>query len=106
MRLQAFLLVSAAVVFSAEWRAVESYVSTGEVPVKDGKCQYNDTEITPGEPLRVEYPCEMWTCGVGDGVTGNLDIAGCGVVRAGPGCRTVRGTGVYPDCCQRSLCTN
>lgn len=106
MRLQAFLLVSTAVIFSAEWHAAESYVSTGEVPVKDGKCQYNDTEITPGEPLLVEYPCERWTCGIGDGVTGSLDIAGCGAVGVRPGCTKVRGTGVYPDCCERSVCTN
>lgn len=105
MQLQTFLLVSAAVFFS-EWHAVESYVSIGVVPVEDGKCQYNGTEITPGEPLKVEVPCEEWSCGAGEGATtGQISITGCGAVGVGPGCAKVRGTGVYPDCCEKAVCS-
>ncbi|XP_075533756.1 U-scoloptoxin(16)-Ssd1a-like [Dermacentor variabilis] len=103
MRLETFLLVAAAVIFS-EWRSVESYVGIAEVPVENGKCQFNGTEITPGEPVNLEVPCEEWSCGTGHNGTGHLSIAGCGVAVAGPGCRKVKGTGVYPDCCEKVIC--
>ncbi|KAH6942477.1 hypothetical protein HPB50_006116 [Hyalomma asiaticum] len=94
-------LVAIAMVATSEWHL---YLARAVVPVEDGKCLYNGTEITPGEPLLAEYPCEKWICAVRDSETGFLDVTGCGSVAVLPGCKKVRGTGVYPDCCEDSVC--
>uniref|UniRef100_L7LRB6 Putative 8.9 kDa family member n=1 Tax=Rhipicephalus pulchellus TaxID=72859 RepID=L7LRB6_RHIPC len=103
MWFRSFLLFTATVVL-AEWHVANAALAIARVPVENGKCQYNGTEITPGKPLHVEYPCEQWNCYVGDEGTGTLDIAGCGAVGAGSGCRKVKGNGVYPDCCETVIC--
>lgn len=98
------IVVAIAVIFVSEWHRSEGYLGRAQVPIKDGKCLYNETEISPSEPLKLEHPCEEWSCALGTEETGELEQAGCGVVRPGPGCHTVTGTGVYPDCCVKVVC--
>uniref|UniRef100_G3MSW4 Single domain-containing protein n=1 Tax=Amblyomma maculatum TaxID=34609 RepID=G3MSW4_AMBMU len=100
MRFRAAFLTSVAIVFIAEWQFCAGYVGFDKVPVVDGKCQYNGTELTPGEPLKVEFPCEEWSCNH----DGDLSITGCGAIGAGRGCVLVKGSGVYPGCCDRLAC--
>uniref|UniRef100_A0A6M2E1L5 Putative conserved secreted protein n=1 Tax=Amblyomma tuberculatum TaxID=48802 RepID=A0A6M2E1L5_9ACAR len=100
MRFQAAVLVAIATVFVAEWRLCAGYVSIGKVPVENGKCLYNGTQITPGEPLLAEFPCEEWDCTS----EGDLTITGCGAVSAGRDCIALKGTGVYPRCCEQIAC--
>ncbi|XP_077489268.1 uncharacterized protein LOC144100103 [Amblyomma americanum] len=100
MQFQAALLVAIATVFVTEWQLSAGYAAFDRVPVVDGKCQHNGTDITPGEPLRVEFPCEEWSCTP----DGELSIVGCGRVGAGRHCVLIKGTGVYPDCCERIAC--
>ncbi|KAL1438426.1 hypothetical protein MTO96_048040 [Rhipicephalus appendiculatus] len=98
------LLVAIAILVSSGWHLSVGYLARARVPIKDGKCQYNGTEISPSEPLKLEHPCEEWSCHLGTGENGELVKAGCGVVDPGPGCTKVRGTGVYPDCCYKIVC--
>uniref|UniRef100_A0A6M2E153 Putative conserved secreted protein n=1 Tax=Amblyomma tuberculatum TaxID=48802 RepID=A0A6M2E153_9ACAR len=100
MHFQAVLLVATAIVFVANWPLSAGYIAINKVPVINGKCQYNGTEIAPGEPLQAEFPCAEWRCGT----DGTLSIAGCGLAEAGPGCVVVKGTGVYPSCCGQISC--
>lgn len=100
MRFQAAVLVAIATVFVAEWQLSAGYVSIGKVPVENGKCLYNGTEITPGEPLVAEFPCEEWECTS----EGDLTITGCGAVSAGRDCILLKGIGVYPRCCEQVAC--
>ncbi|KAL1438424.1 hypothetical protein MTO96_048038 [Rhipicephalus appendiculatus] len=103
MWFRSFLLFTATVVLT-EWHAANGYVSIAEVPVENGECDFNGTKVAPGHPLNLEEPCEEWTCSTREGQTGHLSIAGCGAVGAGAGCRKVKGTGVYPDCCEKVIC--
>ncbi|XP_075746827.1 complement inhibitor CirpT4-like [Rhipicephalus microplus] len=97
------LLFTATVVLT-EWHAVNGYVSIAEVSLQNGECDFNGTKVAPGHPLSLEEPCEMWTCSTHDGQTGHLSIEGCGTVGAGAGCQKVKGTGVYPGCCENLIC--
>uniref|UniRef100_A0A6M2CYE8 Single domain-containing protein n=1 Tax=Rhipicephalus microplus TaxID=6941 RepID=A0A6M2CYE8_RHIMP len=97
------LLFTATMVLT-EWHAVNGYVSIAKVSLQNGECDFNGTKVAPGHPLSLEVPCEMWTCSTHDGQTGDLSIEGCGTVRAGAGCRKVKGTGVYPGCCENLIC--
>ncbi|KAK8784073.1 hypothetical protein V5799_009573 [Amblyomma americanum] len=65
-----------------------------------GKCLYNETEITPHEPFFAEFPCEEWECTS----EGALTITGCGKVVAGRDCVLLKGSGVYPRCCEQVAC--
>ncbi|XP_077489305.1 uncharacterized protein LOC144100153 [Amblyomma americanum] len=100
MHFQATVLVAIAAVFVAEWQLSAGYVSIGRVPVKNGKCLYNETEITPHEPFFAEFPCEEWECTS----EGALTITGCGKVVAGRDCVLLKGSGVYPRCCEQVAC--
>ncbi|XP_077526095.1 complement inhibitor CirpT2-like [Haemaphysalis longicornis] len=95
-----FQLVLAAIL-ACHCQLSTAYVGLGRVPVVDGKCQYNGTEIPDSETLKVEVPCEEWSCDAGEGI---ISITGCGTVEAGPGCYRVEGHGLHPDCCPRIAC--
>ncbi|XP_075557320.1 complement inhibitor CirpT4-like [Dermacentor variabilis] len=104
MRMHTAVLVSIVIIVVSEWHRSEGYLARARVPVKNGKCQHNGTEVSPSEPLKLEHPCEEWSCHLETAEAGEVVLAGCGVVRPGPGCVTVKGTGVYPECCVKIVC--
>uniref|UniRef100_A0A6M2E101 Putative conserved secreted protein n=1 Tax=Amblyomma tuberculatum TaxID=48802 RepID=A0A6M2E101_9ACAR len=102
MRFQAALFVAIATIFVAEWQPSGGYyVSIAKVPVENGKCQYNGTEITPGAPIKVDTSCEEWDCSS----DGHLSIAGCGHIICNNRRGLVKGTGVFPHCCVHLECS-
>lgn len=71
---------------------------------RGGKCQYNGTEISPSEPLKLEDPCEEWLCNLETEETGEVVRLGCIPLAPISGCHMVKGTGVHPDCCDKYAC--
>ncbi|XP_075559396.1 complement inhibitor CirpT1-like [Dermacentor variabilis] len=98
---KAAVLFCSTTLFLSQWHCSNSYVAIGLVPVENGKCRYNGTEIPPGEPLKLEHPCEEWDC---DPSTGELSVTGCNPVEPGRGCILIKGRGVYPECCGQVAC--
>ncbi|XP_075724547.1 toxin-like protein 14 [Rhipicephalus microplus] len=49
----------------------------------------------------METPCERWKCEL----TENLVLfLGCGSSQVEPPCKTIKGSGVYPECCPKPVC--
>ncbi|KAH6942478.1 hypothetical protein HPB50_006117 [Hyalomma asiaticum] len=67
------VLVFSATVFVCEWHCSDGYSAIVQVPVRNGKCLYKGTEIPLHEPLKLEHPCQEWTC---DPATGELSTTG------------------------------
>ncbi|XP_075746828.1 complement inhibitor CirpT4-like [Rhipicephalus microplus] len=98
------MALTKAVIFSMAlcmWRSSDGYAAIGKVPVQNGSCMYNGTEVPSHEPLKLEHPCEEWAC---DLTTGELSTIGCHRVEPGRGCIALKGRGVYPDCCEQIAC--
>lgn len=98
------VIVAIAITVVSQWHRSEGYIARARVPIKDGKCQYNGTEISPSDPLKLEHPCEEWSCNLGPAETGELIQTGCGVVDPAPSCHKLNSTGVHPDCCDKFVC--
>ncbi|KAL1438423.1 hypothetical protein MTO96_048037 [Rhipicephalus appendiculatus] len=98
---KAVVLVVSAAMFMSKWHSSDGYSAVGKVPVENGNCVYNGTEVPPHEPLKLEHPCEEWVC---DPATGELSTTGCHRVDPGRGCIAIKGSGVYPECCEQIAC--
>ncbi|XP_037523310.1 uncharacterized protein LOC119400368 [Rhipicephalus sanguineus] len=98
---KAVVLVFSATVFLSVLHRSSGYATIGKVPVENGNCVYNGTEVSPHEPLKLEHPCEEWVC---DPATGELSTTGCSPVEPGLGCIALKGSGVYPECCEHIAC--
>ncbi|GIY49624.1 SVWC domain-containing protein [Caerostris darwini] len=73
----------------------EAYVYQGPIDTSNGYCEGDYGRIPVGETGYDDLACERITCS-----QGWMNAAGCGTASINmPGCRLVRGTGHYPDCC-------
>nr|AAY66510.1 putative secreted salivary protein [Ixodes scapularis] len=74
----------------------------GEVEVVDGKCRYMNRTVQDGEDMHLEDPCQTLKC---EAKKGSFAILGCGIMSSKPGCKLEKGTGVFPQCCYKSVCS-
>ncbi|XP_029843189.2 venom peptide MmKTx1-like [Ixodes scapularis] len=73
-----------------------------DVQIGDGKCTYGNYTVADGERLNLADPCQRWHCEV---ESKRFIVLSCMDVIKPPNCELERGTGVYPDCCYRTVCT-
>uniref|UniRef100_A0A0K8REH4 Putative 8.9 kDa protein n=1 Tax=Ixodes ricinus TaxID=34613 RepID=A0A0K8REH4_IXORI len=75
---------------------------TSDVKIVDGKCTYGNHSVADGEQLNLADPCQTWRCEVKEK---RFSVLSCGYV-FNPAiiCELRRGSGVYPDCCDRVFC--
>ncbi|CAN8030705.1 unnamed protein product [Ixodes persulcatus] len=73
-----------------------------DVEIVDGKCTYGNYTVADGERLNLADPCQTWQCEV---EAKRFSVLSCGYVLKPSNCELERGTGVYPDCCYRTVCT-
>lgn len=95
------LMVIPPIILLSFMEVSEGYTAVARVTVRRGMCVYKRTRIPDDSELHLTDPCEMWTCNADDHT---LEITGCWVARAGPGCKVVHRKGPYPRCCPRIRC--
>ncbi|CAN8003202.1 unnamed protein product [Ixodes hexagonus] len=90
------------VVFVVIFKVSQSEPPFSDVEIVDGKCRYENYTVDNGERLNLADPCQTWACDV---ESKRFDVLSCGYVIKPSNCELERGTGVYPDCCYRTVCT-
>ncbi|CAN8030704.1 unnamed protein product [Ixodes persulcatus] len=73
-----------------------------DVEIVDGKCVYGNYTVADGELLNLADPCQTWRCEVQEK---RFSVLSCGyVLKPAIIYELKRGSGVYPDCCDRVFC--
>uniref|UniRef100_A0A6B0U9D5 Putative 8.9 kDa protein n=1 Tax=Ixodes ricinus TaxID=34613 RepID=A0A6B0U9D5_IXORI len=72
-----------------------------DVEIVDGKCTYGNYSVADGEHINLADPCQQWLCQL---ESKRFAWFGCIDAIEPPNCHLERGTGVFPDCCDRPVC--
>uniref|UniRef100_A0A1V1WBG9 Putative secreted protein n=1 Tax=Superstitionia donensis TaxID=311983 RepID=A0A1V1WBG9_9SCOR len=80
------------------------YYDPQELGSVDCTDRRNGVHHPVGEQWYIDELCESNTCKQFKDLSLAIITSGCGVVEPGPGCKLVRGTGSYPDCCLDEVC--
>ncbi|XP_040075161.1 uncharacterized protein LOC120847458 [Ixodes scapularis] len=96
------LCVLAQQTFGTKQTEVATLNQDGSLLTDDVTCYYRGRNISNGETLNLEDPCEGWTCHAPEK---KVTVMGCQIKRSYGNCLLRFKSGEYPNCCPgRSLC--
>ncbi|KAK8775014.1 hypothetical protein V5799_010453 [Amblyomma americanum] len=83
------------------WHISDAYTGQAHVEVVDGKCVFQNRTLAHHESIQLETPCQGWFCDIH---AHTVSIGGCAPHALPDHCRTVNGSGTYPNCCPQVVC--